>query len=63
MNRINFFIVLAVLASSCNKEYSTIGLNLIDNDPFSTDLEEIPVFVKMKKVPPYVVNQIQTFLL
>ena len=38
-------------------------LNLIDNDPFSTDLEEIPVFVKMKKVPPYVVNQIQTFQL
>lgn len=63
MNRIKFFIVFIILASSCNKEYSTIGLNLIDNDPFSTDLEEIPVFVKMKKVPPYVVNQIQTFQL
>lgn len=41
MNRIKFFIVFTILASSCNKEYSTIGLNLIDNDPFSTDLEEI----------------------
>ena len=63
MDRYKFIIVLLILLSSCNKEYNTIGLNLIDNDPFETDLEEVPIFVKMKKVPPYVVNLLQTFQL
>lgn len=63
MNHCKFIIVLLIFLSSCNKEYNTIGLNLIDNDPFETDLEEVPIFVKMKKVPPYVVNLLQTFQL
>ena len=63
MNYYKLIIVLLIFLSSCNKEYNTIGLNLIDNDPFETDLEEVPIFVKMKKVPPYVVNLIQTFQL
>ena len=63
MNHYKLIIVLLIFLSSCNKEYNTIGLNLIDNDPFETDLEEVPIFVKMKKVPPYVVNLIQTFQL
>ena len=63
MDHYKLIIVLLILLSSCNKEYNTIGLNLIDNDPFETDLEEVPIFVKMKKVPPYVVNLLQTFQL
>ena len=47
--------------SSCNKDYNTIGTNLITNKPFDTNIEEIPLFVKMKKIPPYALNQIQTF--
>lgn len=49
--------------SSCNKDYNTIGTNLITNKPFDTNIEEIPLFVKMKKIPPYALNQIQTFQL
>ena len=63
MDHYKLIIVLLILLCSCNKEYNTIGLNLIDNDPFETDLEEVPIFVKMKKVPPYVVNLLQTFQL
>ena len=52
-----------IIATSCNKDYNTIGINLITNKQFNTSLKEVPVFVKMKKIPPYVVNQIQTFQL
>ena len=52
-----------IIATSCNKDYNTIGINLITNKPFNTSVKEVPVFVKMKKIPPYVVNQIQTFQL
>ncbi len=46
---------------SCNKDYKTVGLNLIDNNAFSTNLEEIPVYVKMRSIPPYVSNTLTTF--
>mgnify|MGYP003324525595 CR=1 FL=1 len=36
---------------------------LIDNNPFRTSLEEVPVFVKMRKIPPYVSNSLTTFQL
>ena len=56
-------LIVILFISSCNKDYNTIGTNLITNKPFDTNLEEIPVFVKMKKIPPYALNQIQTFQL
>ena len=58
-----YLILIAIIISSCNKEYNSIGINLITNKPFNTSIKEIPVFVKMRKIPPYVVNQIQTFQL
>ncbi len=58
-----YLFLLIIIISSCNKDFNTVGINLINNKPFNTSLEEIPVFVKMKKIPPYVVNQIQTFQL
>ena len=62
MNRLKFLFFILIL-SSCNKDYNNIGINLIDNKPFNTSLKEVPVFVKMKKIPPFVSNQIQTFQL
>ena len=52
-----------IIITSCNKEYNNVGANLINNEFFKTSLEEIPVFVKMKKIPPYVANNIQTYQL
>lgn len=46
---------------SCNKDYNTIGSVLIDNNPFVTSTEEVPVFVKMRKIPPFVANSLTTF--
>ena len=46
---------------SCNKDYNTIGSALIDNNPFVTSTEEVPVFVKMRKIPPFVANSLTTF--
>ena len=48
---------------SCNKDYNTIGLNLIDDEPFNTSLEEVPVKVTMRKIPTYVANSLTTFQL
>ena len=59
MKKIKFLLIVLII-SSCNKDYNTIGINLIDNKPFNTSLKEVPVFVKMKRIPPYVINQIQT---
>ena len=63
MNYIKYFFLIVIFITSCNKDYNTIGINLINNKAFNTSVEEVPVFVKMKKIPPYVVNQIQTFQL
>jgi len=40
-----------------------VGVDLIDNKPFNTNIEEIPVFAKMNKIPPYISNAITTFQL
>ncbi|MFL2666351.1 MAG: DUF4270 family protein [Flavobacteriaceae bacterium] len=63
MNYIKYLFLIVIFITSCNKDYNTIGINLINNKAFNTSVEEVPVFVKMKKIPPYVVNQIQTFQL
>jgi hypothetical protein len=59
----SIFLLISVVLFSCNKDYNTVGLNLIDNNPFKTSLEEVPVFVKMRKIPPYVSNSLTTFQL
>lgn len=63
MKKNSIFLLISVILFSCNKDYNTVGLNLIDNNPFSTSLEEVPVFVKMRKIPPYVSNSLTTFQL
>ena len=63
MNYIKFLFVLLFFMTSCNKDYNTVGVDLIDNKPFNTDIEEVPVFVKMNKIPPYIANAISTFQL
>jgi hypothetical protein len=59
----SIFLIISIILFSCNKDYNTVGLNLIDNNPFKTSLEEVPVFVKMRKIPPYVSNSLTTFQL
>jgi len=59
----SIFLLISVVIFSCNKDYNTVGLNIIDNNPFRTSLEEVPVFVKMRKIPPYVSNSLTTFQL
>jgi len=59
----SIFLIISIILFSCNKDYNTVGLNLIDNNPFRTSLEEVPVFVKMRKIPPYVSNSLTTFQL
>ena len=63
MKKNSIFLLISVVLFSCNKDYNTVGLNLIDNNPFKTSLEEVPVFVKMRKIPPYVSNSLTTFQL
>ncbi|MBT4959151.1 MAG: DUF4270 domain-containing protein [Flavobacteriaceae bacterium] len=63
MNYKKYLFLFVIFITACNKDYNTIGINLINNKAFNTSVEEVPVFVKMKKIPPYVVNQIQTFQL
>lgn len=63
MKKNSIFLIISVILFSCNKDYNTVGLNLIDNNPFRTSLEEVPVFVKMRKIPPYVSNSLTTFQL
>ena len=63
MKKNSIFLLISVVLFSCNKDYNTVGLNLIDNNPFRTSLEEVPVFVKMRKIPPYVSNSLTTFQL
>ena len=63
MNYNKYLFLIVIFITACNKDYNTIGINLINNKAFDTSVEEVPVFVKMKKIPPYVVNQIQTFQL
>ena len=63
MNYTKYLVLIVIFITACNKDYNTIGINLINNKAFNTNVEEVPVFVKMKKIPPYVVNQVQTFQL
>ena len=63
MKKFSTILLISIVILSCNKDYNTIGLNLIDNNPFKTSLEEVPVFVKMRKIPPYVANSLTTFQL
>jgi len=56
-----FTLLISIVFISCNKDYKTVGLNLIDNNTFRTNLEEIPLSVKMRNIPPYVSNVVQTF--
>ena len=63
MKKNSIFLLISVVIFSCNKDYNTVGLNIIDNNPFRTSLEEVPVFVKMRKIPPYVSNSLTTFQL
>jgi hypothetical protein len=63
MKFIKFLFVLTFILTSCNKDYNSVGVDLIDNKPFNTNIEEIPVFAKMNKIPPYISNAITTFQL
>tara|TARA_B110000977_G_scaffold26982_1_gene33857 strand:+ start:1021 stop:2826 length:1806 start_codon:yes stop_codon:yes gene_type:complete len=56
-----FTLLISLVFISCNKDYKTVGLNLIDNNTFRTNLEEIPLSVKMRNIPTYVSNVVQTF--
>ena len=63
MKKLYLILTLSIVLFSCNKDYKTVGLNLIDNNAFNTSLEEIPVYVKMRSIPPYVSNTLSTFQL
>ncbi|MBL6647691.1 MAG: DUF4270 domain-containing protein, partial [Flavobacteriaceae bacterium] len=61
MKNFKLIFFLSLFIMSCNKDYNTIGSALIDNNPFVTSTEEVPVFVKMRKIPPFVANSLTTF--
>ena len=61
MKNFYFTLLISIVFISCNKDYKTVGLNLIDNNTFRTNLEEIPLSVKMRNIPTYVSNVVQTF--
>jgi hypothetical protein len=63
MKFIKFLFILTFILTGCNKDYNSVGVDLIDNKPFNTSIEEIPVFAKMNKIPPYISNAITTFQL
>ena len=61
MKNFYFTLLISLVFISCNKDYKTVGLNLIDNNTFRTNLQEIPLSVKMRNIPPYVSNTVTTF--
>jgi len=63
MKYYKFIFFIIIIITSCNKEYNNVGTDLINNEFFKTSMEEIPVFVKMKKIPSYVANNIQNYQL
>ena len=51
-NKIYAFLLLLIFIS-CNKEYNTIGTDILRSDTFKTNIEYVNVEVKQKKIPPF----------
>jgi len=51
-NKIYIFLLFLIFIS-CNKEYNTIGTDILRSDTFKTNIEYVNVEVKQKKIPPF----------
>ena len=51
-NKIYAFLLLLIFIS-CNKDYNTIGTDILRSDTFKTNTEYVNVEVKQKKIPPF----------
>ena len=48
-----YIIFLFLIFISCNKEYNTIGTDILRSDTFKTNIEYVNVEVKQKQIPPF----------
>ena len=58
-----FLILLLITLFSCNKEYNTIGTDILKSDTFKTNVELVPINVVQKAVPPFKSNALPAFQL
>ena len=42
MNYNKYLFLFVIFITACNKDYNTIGINLINNKAFNTSVEEVP---------------------
>lgn len=61
-NIVTVFFTLTFL-SSCEKEFSNVGTNVINDNPFVTGVTKVPVFVSHQKVPATQSNNLSTYML
>lgn len=61
--RYSIFILLICAFISCDKDYNTIGTNIIGNKDFATDSARFPVLAYTKKVKPVQTNGLSSNLL
>jgi len=53
MNKKLIFLPLLLLIFSCTKEYNTIGTEILKDDSFETNVENVEVFVSQNLIPPF----------
>lgn len=53
MNRKLIFFPLLLLIFSCTKEFSSIGTEILKDDSFETNVENVEVFVSQNLIPPF----------
>ena len=53
MNRKLIFFPLLLLIFSCTKEFNSIGTEILKDDSFETNVENVEVFVSQNLIPPF----------
>ena len=58
-----FILLILITIFSCNKEYNTIGTDILKSDTFDTNIELVPVYATQKFVPPFKSNNLDSYQL
>ena len=46
--KITFILLILITIFSCNKDYNTIGTDILKSDTFDTNIELVPVYANPK---------------
>ena len=61
--KITFILLILITIFSCNKDYNTIGTDILKSDTFDTNIELVPVYATQKFVPPFKSNNLDSYQL